>query len=55
MDVNDRSLKKLGIKIADEFDFRSDEDNLFIFQKALKARKQVRTSVVNYFLCFLSN
>ncbi|XP_037786056.1 uncharacterized protein LOC119581949 isoform X1 [Penaeus monodon] len=47
MDVNDKSLKKLGIKIADEFDFRSDEDNLFIFQKALKGRKQV-TSGVRY-------
>ncbi|XP_069942203.1 uncharacterized protein [Cherax quadricarinatus] len=48
-DVNDKSLVKLGHLIADEFDSRSDEDNLFIFHKLLQARKQV-VSGLNYHL-----
>ncbi|XP_045600215.2 uncharacterized protein [Procambarus clarkii] len=40
-DVSDKSLVKLGHLIADEYDSRSDEDNLFIFHKLLQARKQI--------------
>lgn len=43
--VNDTSIKKLGHLIADEFDFRSDEDNLFIFSKIMKAQKQVASGL----------
>lgn len=39
--VDDQALVKLGRLIANEYDFRSDEDSLFIFHKVLKARKQV--------------
>ncbi|KAK7028035.1 hypothetical protein SK128_006390 [Halocaridina rubra] len=47
--VNDSSIQKLGYLIADEFDVRSDEDNLFIFNKIIKAEKQV-TSGLKYHL-----
>lgn len=47
--VNDSSIRKLGHLIADEFDFRSDEDNLFIFNRLVKAQKMV-TSGLKYHL-----
>lgn len=47
MDVNvdDQALAKLGRLIANEYDFRSDEDSLFIFHKVLKARKQIASGI----------
>lgn len=47
--LNDSSIIKLGYLIADEFDLRSDDDNLFIFNKIIKAQKQV-TSGLKYHL-----
>ncbi|XP_071547242.1 uncharacterized protein [Panulirus ornatus] len=44
-DINDKRLQKLGHLIADEFDARSDEDNLFIFKKLSRAQKQVAGGV----------
>ncbi|XP_042217810.1 uncharacterized protein LOC121863290 isoform X2 [Homarus americanus] len=44
-DINDKSLAKYGHLIADEFDSRSDEDNLFIFHKVLQARKQIASGI----------
>lgn len=41
--VDDQAVTKLGHLIANEYDFRSDEDSLFIFHKVLKARKQVHS------------
>lgn len=43
--VDDAALKRLGRLIADEYDYRSDEDSLFIFHKILKARKQIASGV----------
>ncbi|XP_068226750.1 uncharacterized protein [Palaemon carinicauda] len=47
--VNDSSIRKLGHLIADEFDLRSDEDNLFIFHTLVKAQKMI-TSGLKYHL-----
>lgn len=41
IDVRSRKLQRLGQFVADEFDLRSDEDNVFVLSQIHTAKQQV--------------
>ncbi|CAL4075557.1 unnamed protein product [Meganyctiphanes norvegica] len=49
VNVNDTKLQHLALMVADEFDLRSDEDNIFVVHHLVEAKQQV-VSGMNYHL-----